>query len=94
METDDESFGALAVEHFFDKGIRSVAYCGESEFNWSRWRGESFLNHASAKGMKSQSFEVASNSSWAKEGLRLARWLKNSHVPVGCLRHMIPSPVV
>src|SRR5947207_245418 len=40
VETDDASIARLAVEHLLERGFRHLAYCGETRFNWSRWRAD------------------------------------------------------
>ena len=40
--TDSEGISKLAVEHFFDRGFKNLAFCGFDEHVWSRKRGEYF----------------------------------------------------
>lgn len=42
VETDDEAFTRAAVDHLLQRGFRQFGYCGEPQFNWSKWRREHF----------------------------------------------------
>lgn len=42
VETDDRAIARLAAEHLVDRGFKHFAYCGDSRFNWSKWRERSF----------------------------------------------------
>ena len=33
LETDDQQIADMAVEHFSERGLRALAFCGEVEFN-------------------------------------------------------------
>ena len=35
-----EYVARLAARHLIERGFRSLAFCGEPQFNWSRWREE------------------------------------------------------
>ena len=38
VETDDAAIAKSAADHLLERGFRHLAFCGESRFNWSRWR--------------------------------------------------------
>src|SRR5207245_1921981 len=38
VETDDEAIARVAVDHLVGRGFRTLAFCGEPRFNWSRGR--------------------------------------------------------
>ena len=42
FETDDAAFARLAFDHLRERGFVRYAYCGDSRFNWSKWRAEHF----------------------------------------------------
>src|SRR5438552_13955920 len=42
VETDDAAIARLAAAHLLERGFRHFGYCGDSRFNWSRWREENF----------------------------------------------------
>ena len=50
VETDNEAIARLALEHFLERGFRSVAYCGDARFDWSRDRRNWFSDLSSAAG--------------------------------------------
>ncbi|QEG22464.1 DNA-binding transcriptional regulator [Mariniblastus fucicola] len=85
VETDDQSISRLAISHFVKRGIQHVAFCGESTFNWSKWRRDAFVAEAKAQNLSVSVFEVGSDdneSTWSKERKRLARWL--AQLPDSC----------
>ena len=78
VETDDRAFAAIALDHFANKGIQNVAFCGEPKFNWSKWRRNAFVAEAERRGMTVSVFDVEDESTgttWPKERRRLAKWL-------------------
>ena len=44
VETDDEAIARLAAEHLLERGLRQFGFCGDEQFNWSKWRAESFAH--------------------------------------------------
>ena len=51
VETDDAAIAAAAVEHFFERDFRHVAFLGDRRFQWSANRRDAFVEAATAKGM-------------------------------------------
>ena len=43
VETDDRELARLAARHLIDRGFRTLAFCGEPLFNWSKWREQHFV---------------------------------------------------
>lgn len=82
VETDDDAIAAAAVDHFAGRGLRHLAFCGESRFNWSRWRRDAFAKHAAGRGLTADSFEV---TSWPGDRRRLTRWLHRLPEPCGLM---------
>lgn len=89
VETDDAEIARLAVEHLIERGFRSLAYCGEPDFNWSEWRREHFEAAAAERGCDCHVFQSASRSnsgySWQAEQKRLAAWVRRLPKPTGVL---------
>ncbi len=89
IETDDAMVAQLAVEHLVERGFRKLAYCGDSSFNWSRWRGEAFSEIVLARGL--EYFEYTSHDryapgySWPREQRRLSKWLAGLPKPIGMM---------
>jgi LacI family transcriptional regulator len=52
VETDDRAIARLALDHFLQRGNRRVAFCGDSRFNWSKWRETAFVESARRAGVE------------------------------------------
>lgn len=89
VETDDPKVSQLAVEHLVERGFRNFAFCGDSNFNWSIWRSQSFVIALQARGFSCDVFESAKqrarSSSWMQEKRRLAKWLQALPKPIGLM---------
>lgn len=89
VETDDRELARLAARHLIDRGFRSLAYCGEPHFNWSKWREQHFVLSAEEAGCECHIFEGKSSSdkdySWTRERRRLRNWVLELHKPVGVM---------
>lgn len=88
VETDDTKIAQLAVRHFLEKGFRHLAFCGESSFNWSRWRRDAFVAEAKQAGINPLVFDVDDDSSgttWPHARRRLMRWIAELPEPCGLM---------
>ena len=88
VETDDRKIAQLAIQHFFEKGFRHLAFCGEGSFNWSRWRRDAFVAEAKKAGINALVFHVDDDSSgmtWPHARRRLMRWLAELPEPCGLM---------
>jgi LacI family transcriptional regulator len=85
VETDDDTIARLAVEHFYDRGLRSFAYCGDARFAWSTKRMRSFATHARAIGSEPYVFGLQPTGSAAGHRRSLVEWLSSLPRPVGVL---------
>jgi LacI family transcriptional regulator len=89
VETNDREIAQSAARHLMDRGFRTLAYCGEPQFNWSRWREESFLALAQQAGRECSVFEgrtpVEKGYSCTRERRQLKSWLERLPKPVGVM---------
>lgn len=89
VETDDAEIARMAVEHLLERGFRSLAYCGEPDFNWSEWRREHFERIAAEHGCDCRVFRSVSRDSpdysWQAEQKRMAAWVRRLPKPTGVL---------
>jgi LacI family transcriptional regulator len=89
VETDDRELARLAARHLIDRGFRTLAFCGEPLFNWSRWREQHFTAFAQDAGCECQVFQGKSPSerdySWTRERRRLKSWVEGLPQPVGVM---------
>jgi LacI family transcriptional regulator len=89
VETDDRKIARLAGRHLLDRGFRALAYCGESVFNWSKWREQHFVAFAQEMGCECHVFRGKSRTeksySWTGERRRLIAWVSKLPKPVGVM---------
>lgn len=88
-DTDDRTISKLAVEHFTERGFRSLAYCGDAGFQWSSERcfyfrrfaemaGCCFFEHQSVA-RYDQGFDAVA------EKRRIMDWIAQLPRPVGIM---------
>jgi LacI family transcriptional regulator len=79
----------LAARHLVDRGFKTLAYCGEPQFNWSKWREASFVSFAKEAGCQYFLFEGKSQHdkdySWNRERTRLKAWVESLPKPLGVM---------
>lgn len=85
LETDDASIARLAVDHLLERGFRHLAFCGETRFNWSRWRAEHFRALAKERRVSVDVYESSGTDPWAKEHAALLAWVKRLPKPAGIM---------
>jgi LacI family transcriptional regulator len=89
VETDDRQIAELAARHLYDRGFRTLAYCGEPQFNWSKWREASFVSFAKSAGCRCFTFEGKpqhdKDYSWNRERKRLMSWIEGLPKPLGVM---------
>jgi LacI family transcriptional regulator len=85
VETDDAEIARLAVEHLLERGFRHLAFCGESRFNWSRWRAEHFRKLALKAGVSGDVYESSGRDPWTKEHNALLAWVRKLPKPAGIM---------
>jgi len=86
--SDDVSVSRLGAGHLLDRGLRHLAFCGYSEFQWSRERQDAFETFASQAGCQTylyQSRHTMSKQSWQREEKSLAQWIRSLPKPVGIM---------
>src|SRR5437762_5744589 len=81
VETDDAAIARLAVDHLLGRGFRQLAFCGESRFNWSRWRSDHFQKLAREAGVAVTVYESSGTDPWTKEHNALLAWVKRLPKP-------------
>jgi len=87
VETDDAAIAKLAYEHLRERGLTHFAFCGEPEFNWSRWREQAFVQCAKEAGRECSIFHSKSRHSpgfsISRERGRLTHWIMGLPRPIG-----------
>ncbi len=82
--TDSWEVTRLAFEHFRDRGLAHMAYCGARGFRWAVQRGRFFRKQVLEEGVSFHEFELADRTPEA-ELRQMARWLKRLPKPVGVM---------
>lgn len=89
VETDDDAIARLAAGHLLERGFRQLAFCGEPEFNWSKWRCEGFCRAVIEAGAECFVYEPAKRgehrTNWDQEHHRLMDWVKKLPKPIGVM---------
>ncbi len=88
LETDDQQIADMAVEHFSERGLRALAFCGEVEFNWACWRRDAFVAAAQSRGLEVSVFDIppeTARSTWARQRPKLVRWIRDLPSPCGLM---------
>jgi LacI family transcriptional regulator len=80
VETDDAAIARLAADHLLERGLRHFGYCGDSRFNWSKWREEHFRAQLAEAG-----HACHAAPSPRRGGDELADWVRSLPRPAGVL---------
>lgn len=86
--TESTLIGAMAAEHFLDRGFRNFAYCGLDDFAWSRGRVQYFRERLAQAGFTVNQYEApASRRGQAirNEQNHVAEWLRQLPKPVAVM---------
>lgn len=87
--TDNDRFAEVAVSHFFDRGIRTVAYVGLHSRAYSVDRQEAVERACSAFDCGFEVFHHSPNARhtnrWEQERRKIGDWLQQLPKPVGVL---------
>lgn len=87
VETNDDKIADLAFQHFLERGFRNLAFCGEANFNWSKWRQSSFEARANESQIPcfvhNSTPELKSHRAPARERNKMAKWIRSLPKPIG-----------
>ncbi|MBL8792659.1 MAG: XylR family transcriptional regulator [Planctomycetia bacterium] len=88
---DNPLIAQLALDHFWERGLRYFAYCGlpPEENRYIAQRGEAFARLTQAAGGSCTLFDAETSAlavpDWEREQERIAAWLRGLPKPVGVL---------
>jgi LacI family transcriptional regulator len=89
VETDDAAIAKIAFDHLRERGFSRLAYCGDPQFNWSKWRCEQFLAAAGKEQIECHVYQTpqANGSAlpWSREMQHLGKWLRELPKPIGIM---------
>ena len=84
VKSDDIAVARLAARHFFDRGFRNFAFCGNTLFNVSRRRSDFFKVCIGGAGYVCHLFEQDGKATSSDAEIdAIARWLAGLPKPVG-----------
>ncbi|MCG8650555.1 MAG: substrate-binding domain-containing protein, partial [Pirellulales bacterium] len=75
----------VAVDHFVQRGLRHLAFCGEVSFNWACWRRDAFLQRCRERGLCVESIDITDRTGWGRQRPRIVRWLRGLPNPCGLM---------
>ncbi|MDO4585325.1 MAG: DNA-binding transcriptional regulator [Planctomycetia bacterium] len=91
LDVDEVALGRMAVEHFWERGVRDLAFFTQCDHYWTRRRRDGFVQAATERSLAYHLFErhapdTAPFLTWSrKEQRRLVCWLHELPKPVGIL---------
>jgi LacI family transcriptional regulator len=86
IKTDNQSIAKMASEHFLEKGLKNLAFCGYDYFYWSIERGSYYTSFNDNAGFKTHKYlqkEEIIRSNWENEQRHVSDWVKALPKPVG-----------
>lgn len=87
VETDDAAIARIAAEHLRERGFKHFGFCGDSRFNWSRWRCEHFVANLRENGFECSIHvpEARARQSADAQMSGIGAWLRKLPKPAGVL---------
>jgi LacI family transcriptional regulator len=93
VDTDNAEVARLALEHFWERGIRHFGFCGLPKGDWPLMdqRQENFSRQVEAAGCSCSLFawpaRHEAGADWKREVEQIADWLQGLPKPVGVFAH-------
>ncbi len=84
--TDSPSIAKTASEHFIEKGLKNLAFCGFDSYEWSELRKLYFNRYNREAGLKTYNYVHSRKikpHDWEKEQQDVCNWIKGLPKPVG-----------
>jgi LacI family transcriptional regulator len=87
VETDDAAIASMAAQHLLDRGFKQFAFCGDSRFNWSRWRSEHFQRVIAEAGRPCAVLNASprAEQDWEQMEDEIGAWLRDLPKPLGVM---------
>ncbi|HES59706.1 MAG: DNA-binding transcriptional regulator [Calditrichaceae bacterium] len=86
IKTDNQAVAKMASEHFLEKGLKNLAFCGYDHFYWSNERGSYFSSFNNEAGYQTYDYrqkEALIKSKWEVEQQLVSDWINGLPKPVG-----------
>jgi LacI family transcriptional regulator len=88
LRPDAHKIGGMAAEHLLDRGYRRFGFCGYPNENWSRWRGEGFVERLKEAGHECKVYQPPGHKihpAWNQEQRAVTAWLQALRKPAGVM---------
>lgn len=87
VETDDQYIAKLAVEHYQERGFKYFAFCGNSQYYWSKNRSHFFHYYIEKLGYTSFEYDMSPSQfqSRIEEREALSKWVSSLPKPIGIM---------
>jgi LacI family transcriptional regulator len=90
VQSDHEAIGAMAAEHFLERGFQHYAYFGYSEYDWSRRRRDGFAAAVRSDACSFNEYQLAQHvprghPSWDQEIDGVSHWIADLPKPIGMM---------
>lgn len=85
VATDSRMVSRMAVEHLVERGLRNLAFCGETGRHWSEIRCEAFCERLKEAGIGGHMLELPQERRWEAQQRQLVRWIMALPKPVGIM---------
>jgi LacI family transcriptional regulator len=85
IKTNSKAIAKMASQHFLEKGLKNLAYCGFDDYEWSTGRGKYFAIFNRKAGYKTHTYvqqKKAKNSDWENEQRHVSEWVDSLPKPV------------
>lgn len=86
IKTDSKKIAKMASQHFLEKGLRKIAFCGFDDYEWSRERGKYFSIFNQEAGYQTHMYiqrKGIKNRDWENEQRHVSEWIERLPKPVG-----------
>jgi len=86
IKTESCSISKMASEHFIEKGLKNLAFCGFDNYDWSEERKLYFNRFNQKAGFKTHNYLSSENiqqHDWENEQQHMCKWLRDLPKPVG-----------
>ena len=87
VETDDAMIARLAADHLLGRGFKHFGFCGDEQFNWSKWRRDHFQSLIVKAGHQCSICDLRPRQMADSEATveDIGKWMRSLPKPVGVL---------
>lgn len=86
VETNDKKYAEVAAKHLLSRNFRNFAFCGDSQYNWSKLREKHFVRYIKEQGYPCFVFDSSAHNAFSFEArLEMIKWVKSLPKPIGIM---------